>query len=255
MKFHGFPLLCLTTTVLSINLIACGSVQQMIQGTPTSTPTDTPTMTPTFTLTPTNTLTPTSTSTPTSTPDIVATQKTEEFFEIAQAYFDEIFLEIVYGEYYLLPASVQNLAQVDYIQWETYRLEARNFLLRTNVKMATDEKPSNTTGCGVVFRAVGSFTEAVIIQQNGNLYYSAGDTNFNTGYFERLDNPAEFELVVTLNEKAYQVYINGKKALTGDSILDPSKGEIGFIVQSGSNEGFGSQCKFTNSDFWIIKKK
>ena len=241
--------------VVAFNMQACGSIQEMIKGTPTPTSTLTfsPTLTPTTTLTPTMTPTPTSTLTPTTTPDFVATQKTEEFSEIAGNYFDEAFLETVYGEYYFLEDSVQNLAKVGYYQWETDNLEVRNFILRTNVRMSTAKKPSNSTGCGIVFRTVGNFVESIFVQQNGYLYYGAGDTNFNSRYYGKFDNPAEFEMVLVVNEKIYKIYIDGKLAMNGDSILDPSKGGIGFAVQSGSNEEFGSQCNFTNIDLWEIK--
>ena len=62
-------------------------------------------------------------------------------------------------------------------------------------------------------------------------------------------------MVLVVYEKGYQVYIDGKKALTGDSILKPSSGGIGFAVQSGSDEEFGSQCNFKDIDVWEIKAK
>jgi len=242
---------------VGFNLQACGSIQEMIKGTPTPTLTltYTPTLTPTITLTPTMTPIPTSTLTPTATPDFIATQKTEEFSEIARVYFDETILESVYGEYYSLEDSFQNLAEVGYYQWETYELGIRNFIIRTNVRLSTANKPSNSTGCGIMFRTVGDFTEHIFVQQDGYVYYGAGDTYFNSRYYGKINNPAEFELVLVVNEEAYQVYIDGKKALVGDSILDPSKGGIGFAVQSGSNEDFGSNCNFSNIDLWAVKNK
>ena len=247
----------LLLVVMGFNMQACGTIQEMMQGTPTSTPTltYTPTLTPTSTLTPTVTFTPTSTPIPTATPNLVATQKTEEFSDVAGNYFDATFLDTVYGEYYFLDDSIQNLAKVGYYQWETDNLDVRNFILRADVRMSTANKPSNSTGCGIVFRTVGNFVESIMVQQDGYLYYGAGDTNFNSRYYRKFDNPAEFELVLVVNEKIYETYIDGTKALNGDSILDPSKGGIGFAVQSGSDDDFGSQCNFTNIDLWAIKSK
>ena len=243
--------------VIGFNVQACGAIQEMIQGTPTPTPTltFTPTLTPTSTLTPTETLTPTSTPTSTATPDYVATQKTEEFSEVARDYFDDAFLETVYGEYYFLDDYIQNLAKAGYYQGDTYDLTIRNLILRADVRMSTAQKPSDITGCGIFFRTVGNFVESIFVQQNGYIYYDAGDTSFNSGYYGRFDNPAEFEMVLVVYEKGYQVYIDGKKALTGDSILKPSSGGIGFAVQSGSDEEFGSQCNFKDIDVWEIKAK
>ncbi len=230
-------------------ILGCGSIQQLVQETPTPTFTETPTSTSTPTVTPTRK------PTQTATPDVAATMQVEQLNELMSNYFDSEFLETVYGEYYSLEDSIQNLANKGYYKWTTYGVEFRNFILRTDVRMSTADKLSALTGCGVVFRAAGNFNELIFVLQDGNLQYGAGDTSYKSQYYGRLENPVEFELVLVVNEKNYQVYIDGEKSMSSASVLTPSKGEIGFAVQSGSNEGFGSQCKFTNNDLWVIKKK
>lgn len=239
--------------ILGINLQACGSIQQMIQGTPTFTPTITPT--PTLTATATLTSTPTRTPTSTATPNLVATQKVEEFSELMKKYFDADFLATVDGQYYQLEDSNQVLAKKGYYQWTTYGVNVRNFILRTNVRMSTANKISASTGCGIVFRSVGNFVESIIFVQDGYVYYGAGKSNFNSRYYGKTDNSSTVQMVLILNEKKYEFYVDGKLALDGDSVIDPSKGDVGYAVQSGSNEDFGSQCSFTNTDLWAIIKK
>lgn len=230
-------------------ILGCGSVQQLVQETPTLKFTETPALTST------SVATSTRKPTQTATPDVAATMQVEQFHELVSDYFDSEFLETVYGEYYSLEDSIQNLANKGYYKWTSYGVELRNFILRTNVRMSTADKLSSLTGCAVVFRAAGNFNESIFVLQDGNLQYSAGNKNYKSLYYGRFENPAEFELVLVVNEKNYQVYIDGKKSMSGVSVFTPSKGEIGFAVQSGSNERFGSQCKFTNSDLWIIRKK
>lgn len=240
------PLLLLMLTVF---IMGCGSAQQVVQVTAKPKFSETPILTSTPAATPTRRLT------QTKTPDATATLQSKKFNELMLNYFDFGFVETVDGEYYLLEDSIQNLAHKGYFKWTAYDVNIRNFILRTNVRMSTANNPSSSTGCGIVFRTVGEFTESIFIQQNGQLYYGAGETNFNSGYYGKISNPAELEMVLVVNEKIYQVYIDGKEALNGDSIINPNRGGIGFAVQSGSDEDFGSQCNFTKNDLWAIKRK
>jgi hypothetical protein len=70
-----------------------------------------------------------------------------------------------------------------------------------------------------------------------------------------MTNPAEFEMLLVVNEENYQLHIDDKEVISGESIIDPRSGGIGFAVQSGSDEEFGSQCNFTDNDLWAIKRK
>ncbi|HEX5807092.1 MAG TPA: hypothetical protein VFY25_00385 [Anaerolineales bacterium] len=236
-------------TLLTVFVLSCGTVQQTVQMTAT----------PAFTSTPTLTATPAPTSTPrptrTKTPDIVATRQAEKFTELMQSYFSFGSVETLEGKYYSLDDYVSNLARKGYFEWAAYDLKVRNFILRTKVRMSTANNPSTSTGCGIVFRTVGDFAETIFVQQSGELNYGAGSKNFHFGYLTKFSNPAEFELVVVVNENNYQVFIDGETALKGDSMLDPGSGGIGFAVQSGSDEDFGSQCNFTENDLWAIKKR
>lgn len=78
---------------------------------------------------------------------------------------------------------------------------------------------------------------------------------FSIHGYQKLIDPAEFEVVFLLKDNYYQVLIDGATAIKGDSILDPSAEGIGLAIPSGSDEDFGSQCDFTNIDLWAIKEK
>ena len=245
----------LLLTILTVFIIACGSAQQALQATDAPERTSTPELTETPSSTSTPAATPTRQPTKTKTPDFSATMEAEQFNELILTYFDDQFLQTVDGEYYALEDFVDNLAHKGYFTWSAYDVNIRNFILRTKVRMSTANNPSNSTGCGIVFRTVGNFSESVFIQQNGEVFYGAGDTNYNSGYYEKISNPAEFEMVLMVNEKSYRVFVDGKRVLNGETIIDPSRGGVGFAVQSGSDEDFGSQCNFKNDDLWALKKK
>jgi hypothetical protein len=121
--------------------------------------------------------------------------------------------------------------------------------------MSTANTPSSSTACGIVFRTVGDYNQSIFIQQDGELNYGAGNTIFNSRYPEKFSNPAEFEVVFVVRDNHYQLFIDGETAMRGDSILDPSAGGVGFAVQSGSEEDFGSRCDFKNIDLWALQEK
>jgi hypothetical protein len=239
----------LLLSLLTIFVVSCSSAQQIAQATaiPKFTETQASTSTPAAT--------PTRIPTKTETPDIVATAQSEAFNELMLNYFDSEFANTIDGEYYLLEDSIQNLARKGYFKWSTYDVNLRNFILRTTVRMSTANNPSDLTGCGIVFRTLGKFAESIFIQQDGQILYGAGDTSLNSGHYGTMTNPAEFEMLLVVNEENYQLHIDDKEVISGESIIDPRSGGIGFAVQSGSDEEFGSQCNFTDNDLWAIKRK
>lgn len=245
--------------LVAINLQSCGSIQQMIYGTPTPTFTNTPTFTATSTVTPSPTFTPTHTLTPTATPDFVATQKAAEFSELVteltQKFSETAFLKTVDGEYHPLKDSTLAFAKKGYYRWETYPIHVKNFVLRTHLRMETANKSSPLTGCGIVFRTVGDFNESIFVKQEGIIEYFAGNQSVNSILFKYLKNPVDLDLLLILNERSYQVFFNGKRYFAGESVLDPDAGDLGYAVASGSNDDFGSKCTFTDTDLWEIKAR
>lgn len=239
----------LLLTLAAVMMLGCSSIQQLAQATLT------PTATQTSTLTPTSTATATPRPTFTRTPDITATAQLEKFNELMSSYYSFGPAESMQGKHYPLDDYSDQLAKTGYFSWLPSDLRLRDILLRAHVKMSTANKPSGSTGCGLVFRTVGDFAESIFVQQNGHLYYGAGNTSFHSGYHGNINNPAEFELVFFLKDTHYQVFMDGKSVMKGDTVIPPSAGGISFAVQSGSDEDFGSRCDFTNVDVWLIREK
>ena len=253
MQARRLTLLYLTIILLGLNLQACSSVQQMIQGTPTPTSTNTPTLTPTFTLTPTTTMTLTKTPTPTITPNLTATQQYDDFYPLVQKYYDAGYIPSLNGQYYHLEDYSDSYVEKGFYRWEIVRPNVRNFIMKSHITMTTAFGTSPDTGCGFAFRVVGSFAEAVFVGQNGNSFYIAGETAFETGYFGRVSNPVELDFVLIVYENKIRSFVNNKAILNYEGFLDPDRGDLGFTVLSGSNQGNGSQCDFIDNELWIIQ--
>ena len=260
MKKYRFVFYCIVGILISTGLQACDTVQQIIQGTPTPTPTSTPTPTFTPTQTPTVTLTPTITPSPTATPNLVATQKVDEFISILEEHFDEEFVANKEGDYNFLNDYSDSYTEEEYYRWSTYNLNIRNFVLKAHVEMSTANHLSPSTGCGVIYRTLGSdFFDAVIIKQNGFVQYIVDNQRYNSREFGNFTNPVEFDLLLIVYGQEVKLFIDEKEALVIEAstfFTDyTSEGDFGFLVLSGSSEDYGSHCAFSNIDFWEIKIK
>jgi hypothetical protein len=147
MRKYRLVLQRLMVFVLAINLQACGSIQQMVQGTITSTAT----LTYTPTLIPTATLTPTQTPTPTATPNLAATQQYDDFFSLVQMYFDAGHVSVVEGEYKILADFSEELNQNFGYQWKETGVLAKDFIVKADFDWSVADQ-KNYSGCGYVFR-------------------------------------------------------------------------------------------------------
>jgi hypothetical protein len=253
MQIHRFTSYWFVITFVAFNLQACGSIQQIIQGSPTPTPTETPTLTFTPTLTPTPTLKPTPTLTSTATPNLVATQQYEAFLPLVQKYFDAGYIPSMNGTYYQLDDYSDSLAKRGNYQWATLGMNVTNFIIKSRVTMSTANKSAPETGCGIVFRTIGNFLQAVYIAQDDKAYFVVHNQINDQHYFNEIPNPAEFELILIINERYIKFYIDGKEALVYETYIDTHAGDLGFTVISGSNEDYGSRCDFKNTELWVIK--
>src|SRR3972149_614429 len=135
--------------VLGINLQACGSIQQMIQGTPTPTPTIT--LTPSLTPTAPSTLTPTKTPTPTATPNLTATQQYMDFISLAQKFHETGQVSTTEGSYQKLDDFSDELAMEYGYRWTPPGLDSKDFIIRADFDWEVANQ-KNYSGCGYVFR-------------------------------------------------------------------------------------------------------
>lgn len=256
MQAYRFSSLFLIVVLLSISLVACSSVQQILQGTPTPTYTNTSTSTPTFTQTSTVTITSTNTPTLTATPNFTETQQYVDFYTLVQGYYDAGYIPSLNGKYYHLEDYSISYDEDGYYLWDIVKVdkyEIQDFIVKSHITMKTAFEKSPNTACGFAFRTIGDYAQVGFVGQNGNSSFISFDTLWKQGYFGNVSNPEELELVLIVFEKKIWSFINGKAVLSYEHSLDPHAGGFGYAIMSGSDQGFGSQCDFKNTDLWVIK--
>lgn len=263
-----FILCSLVIVIMIMNIQACNSIQQMINGTPTPTPTNTPTYTPT--LTPTITQTPTETPTPTITPNLTATQQYETFFSLVQQIYDAGQISTTSGDYKKLSDFSEKLNSKFGYNWESTGVNAKDFIIRADFEWSVASQ-KNYSGCGYVFREKSKeyyymialdALDGILLsytKQGHDWMWGTGVYNYSIKASKRTKLPdmgpnpyrATFTLVVHdlkaytyINDSYYSEYELQQNWLT-------EKGPLSLMILSGSE--LGTKCDITNAEVWIIR--
>lgn len=268
MRKSHLTLKLLVITVLGVNLQACGSLQQMIQGTPTFTPTIT--LTPSLTPSATSTLTPTITPSPTITPNLTATQQYEDFTALVQKFYDAGQIATTEGEYQKLDDFSDELAMTYGYQGTPTGLDSKDFIIRANFEWEVANQ-KNYSGCGYIFRqesdshyyitALDALNGVFFVYtQSGSLPGGPATVlSFTVPAAKRSklpdlgDNPYHATFTLIVNEFKAYTYVNDEffteHNLKHDTLTEP--GPLFFMVLTGSATDFGTRCKISNVEIWI----
>lgn len=269
MRWQHLILKLFVAVLVGINIQACGSMQQMLQGTPTSTPTIT--LTPSPTLTATSTLTPTKTLTPTVTPNLTATQQYIDFTSLVQKFHEAGHISTAEGTYTRVEDFSDELAMGYGYRWTPTGVDTRDFIIRAEFDWEVANQ-KNYSGCGYVFRqtsddhyymiALDALNGVLLFYTKLGLDQFGHPTTVHTAIRavkkEKLpdmgNNPYHAEVTLIVNEYNAYIYVNGafysEHRLQKDRLTDP--GTLSYLVLTGSGTDYGTRCKITNTDAWIF---
>ena len=238
--------------LMGLSFQACSSATPPVTATPTLIPTIT--LSPSPTATATLTSTPTRTPSPTNTPNLTATQQYGDFQVVVQKLYDSGVISTLQGSYQMMGDYSDQSADAGRYRWNLYDNEIGSFIVRAQIKLETAPAPASQSGCGFVFGVSDNSQEFVFLQRNGTAIYGINGRAFTTKYYDKLQNPAEFTMVVVALEKEVHVLINDKPVIKIP--LDLKRNEIkevwGPALLSGSTQEFGTKCDFKNIELWEI---
>ena len=249
--------------MLILILSACGASAPAATSTSTPPATVTPTTEPTLTAT--ATVIPTKTPRPTATPNLAATQQYDDFFAVVQKSYEAGQIPRTGGKYLELDDYQDEVAiKLSYAYAET-GVSAKNFIVRGDFEWSNAVNTTNISGCGFVFRVqqntdhyliiLDAFSGVKLASSTDRGTYSMGSpqngdkkiSDFGPGPYQ-----AAFTLVV--NDLKSYVYVNdvyqGEYKLLDYRITD--SGLLSGAVLSATSEGYGTRCKITNTQAWII---
>jgi hypothetical protein len=239
---------------LAIILSACGVSASAPESTPTTASSATATVVPTQTPTSTATVIPSQTPKPTSTPNLAATQRYDSFQGWLEKLAADGSIPSINGRYYMLDDYSDSLAKIGYFNWSTYNTyEPTNFIIQAKVQIA-NETTENAfkSACGFVFKDQFS-THALFFALDGNANYRTNSADRGSKYLDSTlyQNPDGVILTVILSNKALLFYVNDRKAISQTVYAGPFS--VGPAILSGTSEGFGTRCDFTELVLWEIE--
>lgn len=247
---------------LTLILLACGvsapvatSVVNVITVTNTTAPT----------IAPTATLVPTKTPKPTATPDLAATQQYEDFFAVVQKIYDAGQISTTDGTYVALDDYQHEVASKLSYSWRPTGVEAKNFIVQADFEWSTASKTANISGCGFVYRiqpnkdhyliVLDKFQGVKLASSTDRGTYSMGSPAKGKGKVADFgSDPSRATFTLVVNELKTYVYVNdiyyGEYKLLDYRITD--SGPLANALLSASNVGYGTRCKMTNVQAWVI---
>ena len=223
--------------------------------TQTAAPTPTMTLTPSKTPTPTRTSTPTGTPTPTATLNLTATQQYNDFSSWVDKLSKDGLISSKNGKYIPLEDYSDSLAKSNYYQWFTFdEYTPTNFIIQANVKISNAAPNSTKAGCGF---AVSGYDQAIFFALDGNINYVDAFTR-KSNYLDAT-SATEFEsangvlLTLVVDDRNWHFFVNDKIGLVLNS-QGGGPNNVGPAILSGTDEGFGTRCEYTNMLLWIINR-
>src|SRR5512133_2666457 len=203
---------------------------------------------------------PTLTITPTELPSLTPTK----FVSRVEGELDDLlknkYITSTDGKLVMLDDFEESWAQLYWYQWWTIAEKPTNFVVSSDVEWESASKTANwaDSGCGFVFHTNGQSDHyATFIAMDGYVRtYRSLKGNFDLmkgGYAQRFKTPADkAKMTLVVDKQWITVLVNGKKIVRfEDKYLNG--GEFGWTLISGTNKDFGTRCKFTNTELWVLK--
>jgi hypothetical protein len=182
------------------------------------------------------------------------------FSEKLQVAYDDGVLPTMDGMYHRLEDFDESIAKTNRFYWWDTGYAPENFVIRVDAYWDTANEQTNwdQSGCGFVF--------GLEDEQNYNRTWLGLDGFVNLKRLVKDDwqwiakrpngklsiPEGEAEIMMVVFDKRITIYVNGEKEL---SEYDPfyTAGKLALSVHSGTNKGFGTQCKMSNIDLMIFE--
>ena len=191
---------------------------------------------------------------------VTATAYAVAFLDVIEQLSDAGVVTGTEGDYYRLDDFSESWAQINWYQWWRTNYSAENFVLSADANWKSASKTADwyTSGCGIVFSENS--------EDNHHLAYLALDgygvvARITKGDWKTLaaqrygkvstpDGNAKIMLVV--DDKRINFYVN-EKLVTSAYDNSLNKGTIALTLLSGTNKDFGTRCKMTNIELFLLK--
>ena len=219
--------------------------------------TDTPEPSATNTPAPTRTARPTFTPRPTITPDVAATARFDAFYTTLEDFKEKGYVTTTEGEAVDLPPFKEEWAQLGWFRLWPSEIEISDFVFSAHFAWSTAHPTPELSGCGFGFGLQENGDYYVVFldksrvlfgMKRGSNVYNVGKTR-GVGRFD-YGNPAEADFVLAVKGQSAYVFVDGEMSEYTLSMDQPSAGQFGFTLLSGTNKDYGTRCEMTDIIIW-----
>jgi hypothetical protein len=189
-----------------------------------------------------------------------ATAQKVIFTSVIEKLWEDGIVNAIEGDYYRLDDFDQSWAQINWYQWWRLNHLAENFVLSTDVSWQSASDTANwyASGCGFVFSETDRDHHHVAyltLDGYGVLARLAkGDwKTLAAQRYGKVSTPnGNAKIMLVVDDKRINFYVNDK-LVTNAYDNSIKEGNIAFTLLSGTNKDFGTRCKMSNIELFILK--
>jgi hypothetical protein len=163
------------------------------------------------------------------------------------------------GQYTAFKDASRSFAEAHSLQVSTMGIQARDLVLQARVRMESAAKGSSKAGCGFAFLVDEHNSRVMLLAQDGNVNFLANGYPAKSNYLgaEVASDPDGTLLTLAVYDYDLHFFVNDKMVLEAPNIVQYSPKELptglfGPAVLSGTSEGYGTRCEFTEFTGWVI---
>lgn len=185
-----------------------------------------------------------------------------EFQEKVDYYYDKGYLSSKTGEYIHLDDFSKDWAKINYDFTQDTGHRADDFMVTAHFEWQSATRHPDAAGCGWAFHKQGEDAYKFLLDKDYLWFlswdYSSqkmirfGPSSGNA--FVGLDSPGEADVALIVNETKAYVLINDnfQASYTLDLDFLTGKGDLAYLVVSGTNSDYGTRCRMTDVVLWVI---
>jgi hypothetical protein len=164
------------------------------------------------------------------------------------------------GIYHPLDNFDESWAQINWYKWWKTNYNPRDFVIRADVTWTSASDIANwfNSGCGFVFSAKDRDNHhLVFFALDGNVYLAQVKNGYTreigSGYYGSVDLPTgSAKIMLVVEGQLISFFVNDTRVLrASDTTI--TEGNLAPTLLSGTNKSFGTRCKMTNIDLWMMK--
>ena len=185
-----------------------------------------------------------------------------EYQEMVDYYYEKAYLSSTEGEYIPLDDFSKDWAMINYDYTEDTGERVDDFMVTAHFEWQSAIQHPDAAGCGWAFHKNGEDTYYFLVDKD-YIWFATWDyssqnfTRFGMtsgSQYVGLGNPADADVALIVNDmKAYVIIDNQYKGTyTLDTDFLTGKGDLAYLVVSGTNAQYGTRCRITDAVLWSM---